>query len=96
MKAEPVSASNMLPPGIRRQLTHHIPAKTSEESCNFAIDEVWRRDQLAYDLDLVVVSGEDEPKLISMLKKIERKSFVPKSKKTSQKMFCGLKTHVAG
>ena len=63
VKVEPVSASNMLPPRVRRQLTNHIAVKISEESHNFVIDEVWRRDQLEYDPDLVVVSGEDDPEI---------------------------------
>ena len=61
VKVEPVSASNMPPPRIRKQLTDHIAVKISEESHNFAIDEVWRRDQLECDPKLVVVSGEAEP-----------------------------------
>ena len=60
VKVEPVSASNMPPPRVKKQLTNHIAVKISEESHNFAIDEVWRRDQLEYDPNLVVVSGEDE------------------------------------
>ena len=42
-------------------LTNHIAVKISEESHNSVLDEIWRRDQLEYDPNLVVVSGEDEP-----------------------------------
>ena len=64
VKVEPFSeqANNKeLSAKIRSQLTNHTAVKISEESHNFAMDEVWRRDQLDYNPDLVVVSGEDEP-----------------------------------
>ena len=63
VKVEPFSASNMPPPRVRRQLTNHIAVKITEESHNFVLDEIWRRDQLDYDPYLVGVSGEDEPEV---------------------------------
>jgi len=59
VKVEPVSASNMPPTRVRSELTNHTAVKISEESHNFALDEIWRRDQLEYDPNLVDVSGED-------------------------------------
>ena len=57
-KVEPISAQNMPPQRIRRQVTHHIVVKISEESHNFAIDEMRRRYQLGYGPKLVASSGE--------------------------------------
>jgi len=45
----PVSPSNMVPAGPRRNLDGLIAVKISEESHNFILDEVQRRERLEYD-----------------------------------------------
>ena len=61
VQVNPVSPSNMLPPRIRKQITNQIAVKISEDSHNFILDEIFRREALEYDHSVVVVGGQAEP-----------------------------------
>ena len=56
----PVSPSNMLPSRVRKHVDPQIAVKISEDSHNFILDEIFRREALEYDPTMVIVGGEAE------------------------------------
>ena len=60
VKMDPVSPSNQLPRWVSNQITNQIAVKISEDSHNFILDEIIRREALEYDHSLVYVGDETD------------------------------------
>ena len=54
----PMSQSNMVPAGPRKNIDGRIAVKISEEYHNFILDEVQRRERLEYDPSRVYTGDE--------------------------------------
>ena len=53
----PLSPSNRLPWRVRKHMDPEIAVKISEDSHNFILDEIFRREAFEYDPTIVLVGG---------------------------------------
>ena len=57
---DPISPSNRIPRNARKEATKKNSLKISDDSHNFILDEIIRRERLEYDPSKVLVGDEDE------------------------------------
>ena len=60
VQLEPISPRNMVPRVVRKATTEANAMRISEDSHNFILDEIVRRERLEYDPSRVLVGDEEE------------------------------------
>ena len=73
MVMDPISPSNKIPRNARKEATKKHDLKISDESHNYILDEIIRRERLEYDTNRMLVGDEDEMKttvIVMVIKKM--------------------------
>ena len=60
MLVNPAHPSNMFPSRVMKHMDPQIAVKISEDSHNFILDEIFRREALEYDAPMVIDGGKAE------------------------------------